>query len=180
MDRTERGPRSCFRLRPAASDDKRMKQADLRFLSEAPVNVPDDALAVADECWDIMRAPVADRVPAVAPYIADEEIETVGEPRPEGIVGIDGKPVAVAQNEPRAVRVAVPPDGDRKAVGRTHLKYGDRFGNIPARRNSHPVFESGRGTSLDSFGSGVGGGGGNRTRVRRQFNDSIYVCSLRV
>ncbi len=24
----------------------------------------------------------------------------------------------------------------------------------------------------------IGGGGGNRTRVRKQINDSLYVCSL--
>ena len=60
-----------------------------------------------------------------------------------GIVGIDRKPVAVAQNEPRPVRGAVPPDADRKTTGRTHLKFHDRSRNIPARRNNHRVFESG-------------------------------------
>ena len=72
----------------------------------------------------MMRAPVADRVPAVAPEILDEQIETAGEPRPERIVGIDRKPVAVAQNDSRADWIAVTPDGDGKIVGRTHVKSG--------------------------------------------------------
>ena len=70
---------------------ERMKHADRLFLPEAPVDVPEDVLVVADERWDVMHMAIADRVPSVVPEIMDEQVETVGEQGPEGIVGIDRK-----------------------------------------------------------------------------------------
>ena len=100
---------------------KRMEQADLRFLSEPPIDFPDDALTVADEVRDVMRAAVADRIPAMVPDVVDEDVETIDEARPEGIVGIDREPVPVAQNEARSVRVTVSADEDGSTVGRARL-----------------------------------------------------------
>ena len=49
-----------------------MIYADVQFLAEASVDVPENTPDVADESWEVARAAIADWVPAVVSDIMDE------------------------------------------------------------------------------------------------------------
>ena len=59
-------------------------------------------------------------IPAVVPQVMDDDIELIGEQRPEGIVQVDRQAVAVSQYEPGAIRIAMPPEDDDRFI--VHLR----------------------------------------------------------
>ena len=70
MGRTGLGPRTdSHSLGGVMECSQRMRQANLRLLPETPVDIPENALLVADVRRDVARAAVADWVPAVAPDV---------------------------------------------------------------------------------------------------------------
>ena len=108
-----------------------MEYTDFWLLAEVLVNTLEDALVVRNESCDVVGPDIAQRVPAVISEIVEYDIETVGKQGPERIIQIGRQPVAVTQNEPRAVRVTVSPEYADGAAGYSNLGSSKRFGYFP-------------------------------------------------
>ena len=103
------------------------------FLSVGRVDRFQNAVLVVGQRGHVVPFRRADLVPAVVPQVMDDDIELIGEQRPEGIVQVDRKTVAVSQYEPGAVRIAMPPEHDDRVVVHAHVMSGMRPGQHPAR-----------------------------------------------
>ena len=95
-----------------------MKDADRPLRSVLAFDRVEDEVVVVHQHRNVVIPPVADAVPAVVAEVERDQVEVVGEERPEGVVEIDRETVAVAEDEPQVgVRVAVAPcHGDRLVV----------------------------------------------------------------
>ena len=75
---------------------------DLRLMPVGLVNCLENPVVVLNQGGNRVTSDRAYRVPAVVSEVMDNHVEIVEEERPEGIIQVDGKTVAVAQNKPRA------------------------------------------------------------------------------
>ncbi|MYG18888.1 MAG: hypothetical protein F4208_04805, partial [Gemmatimonadales bacterium] len=107
-----------------------MVDADRGLLPEAFSDRSEHAAAVIAERADVVRLLLADGVQAVAAEVVHEEVEAIGEERPERVVAVGGLPVAVAEDHARAVGVAVPADADDGAVGHGRVERGQGLGHL--------------------------------------------------
>ena len=105
-----------------------MKDADRGFASPGGVDGPQNEVVIVDQRRDVVIPARADRVPAVVPEVVYDEIEGVGEQRPERIVQVDREPVGVAQDQPGTRWVAVPTHRRDGVVVETNVNRGKRFG----------------------------------------------------
>ena len=85
-----------------------MKYSDFGFVPVVPVDGFENTFLITNQGRDVVLLAGTDRIPAVVPEVIDDEVKLVGKQRPERVIEIDCKTVPVAQNEPRAVRIAMP------------------------------------------------------------------------
>ena len=88
-------------------------------------------IVVANESCHVVTLRPADRIPTVVSQVEDDQVEIVGQQRPERIVEIDGETVAVAQNQPRAGRIPVTPQDDDRVIVHADVTGGKRLGYLP-------------------------------------------------
>ena len=74
---------------------------------------------------------------AMIPLVIDDQIITVGQLPPERKIGINGKPIAMAKNQPPPVRVAMPAKPDDGAVHHRQIQALVRFGQGESHAGSH-------------------------------------------
>ena len=78
-----------------------------------------------------MFLPSANGIPAMIPQIIDDYIEVFHEQRPKRIVEIDGKPVAMAQDESWPIWVTMPSHGNCSIGIEVDLAYRERLRDCP-------------------------------------------------
>ena len=105
--------------------------AHLGLGAELLVDGGEELVVVVDEGGEVVALEGADGVPAVVAHVVDDDVVVVGEERPEGVVEVDGEAVAVAHDEARPVRVAVPAHGDDGVVVHAHGERGKGLGDLP-------------------------------------------------
>ena len=93
-----------------------MENAHLRLATEVQVDSLGNTAVVGDHGRYRLCVQFADRVPAVAALVPEDQVEAVGEQRPERTVGVGRESIAVTQDEARAIGIAVPPENDRSPV----------------------------------------------------------------
>src|ERR1051326_4227664 len=98
-----------------------MKEASGRLLAEFIGNGPADRVEVGHHVRVIVVWRLGARVPAVAAHVEHDDIEVIEKTAPEIEIPIDGKPVAMAEHEPRSAWIAVPAYLDPRAVRRHDL-----------------------------------------------------------
>ena len=108
-----------------------MEHADLGFHPEVAVDVPEDVPVVRDEGGDVMAVNITPSTPAVVAEIVQDEVEALGQQRPEGIVHVGRKPVAVAHDQSRTFRIAVSSEYDAGTVSGVDVCCRQRFGQVP-------------------------------------------------
>ena len=70
-------------------------------------------------------------IPTVISEIVDDQIEIVGQQRPEGIIEINRQTTAVAQHEPRPCRISMTAQRDDSAIVHANIVSGKRLGDFP-------------------------------------------------
>lgn len=108
-----------------------MKYADFRFVPVMIVDRFKNAMPVADKSRKIVILTVADGIPTVIPEVIDDEVEIVGEQRPERVIEIDRKTVAVTKDEPGARRVPMPPQGGDGVIVKAGFARRKWLGYLP-------------------------------------------------
>ena len=98
-----------------------MIYADFRFFPVGLVNCREDAVMVAHQSRHVMPGDGSDFIPAVVSQVMDNQVEIVHEQRPEGKIQVNCETVAVTQNQSRAFRITVSPQGNNSVVVRTNF-----------------------------------------------------------
>ena len=108
-----------------------MENANLRFLAEMLVDLLEDSVMVADQSRHAVIFQIADCIPTVVSQVVDDEVEVLGQVRPERIVEVDGQTIAVAEDQSNPIGVAVAAKQNRR-LG-THIDFvnSQRFGDAP-------------------------------------------------
>lgn len=110
-----------------------MEYADLCFRAEVLSDLFEDAVVVCDQRRNAVIFQVAHRIPPVGSQVVHDEIEVLGKQRSERIVEVDGQAIAVAENEPGSVGIAMAAKQYRRPIAHSHFVDRPRFGNAPDR-----------------------------------------------
>ena len=134
MGRTAREPR-ILRLEVPGRAQRWLTESgttNLGFRSEVAVDVLEDAPVVCNEGGDVMAANVAPSTPAVVAVIVQDEVEALGQQRPERVVHVCREPAAVAHDQSRTIRIAVSSEYDEGTVRSADIGCRQRFWQVPA------------------------------------------------
>ena len=105
---------------------------DLRLMPVRLVYCLENLVVVLNQVGNRVTSERACTIPSVVSEVMDNQVEIVDEERPEGIIQVDGKAVAVAQNEPRAGRVSMTPQGNHGVVVHLHVQGRKGLGYFPS------------------------------------------------
>ena len=108
-----------------------MKYADSRLLPEMSVDRFEDTVVVTNQRRNVLLSQIADGIPTMVSEVIDDQIELIGQERPERVVEVDGQSVAVAQDKARTRRVSVTSQRDRGDIVHADIMSRERFGYLP-------------------------------------------------
>ena len=111
-----------------------MKHTDLWLVPKVVIDGLKDQGIILHQHGNIVFALCTNLVPAMVSQIIEDQVEVLGEQRPERVIKVDGKTVAMTQNEARTGRVTVlSQEGDCILV-QSGFVHRDGLGNLPHSR----------------------------------------------